>query len=210
MLPSGQNQRREKIDLSMGRRRRLPNYLNASELDTLIAFAKSSIDAARTSAKRLTAHRDYVMIETGHLTGVRVSEMCKLRVEEHIDLVGQVLAVKRGKGDRDRYIPIAEKLLPVLKTWLNGRTDGWLFPGPGGRKLSERSFRRRIADLAKRAGIAKRTHPHILRHTFATGYLRVDGDLKELQQLMGHSSLQTTAGYLHVEVSRLKRSIDRL
>jgi integrase/recombinase XerD len=208
MLPSGQNQRREKIDLSMGRRS-LPSDLNAGQVEALVAGAQAAILGARSPAKRLCTQRDLVMIHTGRLTGIRVSEMCKLQIEE-LDLVGQVLAVKHGKNDKDRNIPIADKLVPILQAWLGDRRQGFVFPGPGGRRLATRTFERRLAALGRQAGIVKRVHPHILRHTFATSFLRAGGDLKELQQLLGHSSLQTTAIYLHVEVGRLKRGVDRI
>jgi integrase/recombinase XerD len=67
-----------------------------------------------------------------------------------------------------------------------------------------------LATLARQAGILKRVHPHIMRHTFATSLLRTGADIAEVQQLLGHSSLKTTAAYLHVDVGRLKSAVDRL
>jgi integrase/recombinase XerD len=149
------------------------------------------------------------MVQTGLLAGCRVSELCNLQVEQ-VDLVAAAIALKGCKGDKDRNLPIAEKLLTALKEWIGERRTGNLFPGPKGRRLAPRTFQLRLATLARQAGILKRVHPHIMRHTFATSLLRTGADIAEVQQLLGHSSLKTTAAYLHVDVGRLKSAVDRL
>lgn len=190
-------------------RRRLPSNITANDLSLLLTTTRSATETARSRSKRLAAERDLAMIETGRFAGLRVSELCKIRVEE-VDLVEGMLAVTHGKGDKDRNIPIAEKLAPILQAWIGDRKSGFLFPGRGGRQLDPSTFQRRLKKLAKAAALVKRLHPHRLRHTFATSLLRTGADLREVQELLGHSNLQTTATYLHVEVGRLKGAVDRL
>lgn len=189
--------------------KRLPSILTPAETDSVLSTARSTAEIAATTARRFAAHRDVVMIQTGLLTGARVSEICNLRIED-VDLASPALAIKHGKGDKDRNVPIAEKLLPALRAWIGDRTQGFLFPGPGGRRLCPRTFQERLAALGRRAGLVKPLHPHLMRHTFATSLLRKGVDLKEVQELLGHNNLQTTAIYLHVDVSRLKGAVDRL
>lgn len=194
----------------MARRKRLPSNMSASEIETLLPAARQAVASARTPVKMAAAMRDLVMIETARLAGARVAELCNFRIED-LNLDEATLSIQHGKGDKDRNVPIADKLIAMFRQWIGDRKSGWLFPGPKGRKLSTRTFERRLKSLAAAAGIAKRVYPHRLRHTFATSYLRIPGaNIHELQQLLGHSSLQTTSIYLHVEVSRMKAAIDKL
>lgn len=190
-------------------RRRLPTVLTPKEIDALLATARSLADSARTPSKQLCAWRDFVMIETGLLAGPRLAELCKLEVFD-ADLDGATLHIRHGKGDKDRNVPIAGRLATALREWIGERKTGWLFPGPKGKRLSVRTFQLRLAALAKAAGIRKRTHPHTLRHCFATQLDATGSTLKEIQELLGHSNLQTTALYLHVSVGRLRGAVDRL
>lgn len=148
-------------------------------------------------------------MQLGRYAGLRVSEICKLRIE-HLDLAGAGLEVKEGKGCKDRNLPISEKLLPLLCAWIGDRTSGYVFPGRGDRPLSTRTFQRRLPALARKAGILTKANPHRLRHTFATSYIHAGGDIREVQDLLGHANLQTTAIHLHVDPSRLKKGVDRI
>lgn len=189
--------------------RRLPKFLTIDESDAIMMAAKLAIQAARSNSKSHCAKRDYVMLHVAMLAGVRVSELCALKVP-HVDLKSSSISVIQGKGSKDRNLPISQKLAPILREWIGARRSGWLFPGPRGRKLSARTFQRRLDTLAAAAGVKKNLHPHLLRHTFATGLLRAGADLREVQELLGHSNLSTTAIYLHVDTSRLKAAVDRL
>jgi site-specific recombinase XerD len=190
-------------------RKRLPTVLTPVEIEALLAAARSAADAARTPVKQFATWRDFVLVQTGLLAGCRVSELYKLKVED-VDLAAPVLHIVEGKGKKDRNVPIGAKLLIALREWIGERKTGYLFPGPKGKKLSERAFQVRLEQLGKKAGIVKHLHPHLMRHTFATALLRAGVDLRNVQQLLGHSNLQTTATYLHVDVSRLKGDVDRL
>jgi len=190
--------------------RRLPAVLTPEEVEQLLQTARSEAEQARTPAKRLATWRDFVMVQTGVLAGPRVAELCSLAVSD-IDLAGAVIHIRRGKGDKDRNVPIARRLLPALREWIGNRKTGYLFPGPKGKRLATRTFQVRLAELAAAAGIHRsKAHPHIMRHYFACSLLRSGADLTEIQQLLGHANLATTAIYLHVAVDRLKPALDRL
>src|SRR5258707_1079114 len=147
---------RHRLDLRMSHKKKprsLPEILTVAEGESLLSEAARSIDAAKTAAKHLAARRDLAMILTGWYAGLRVFELCKQCVED-IDLRKPVLRVKRGKNGKDRNLPIGITLRPYLEAWIDGRTSGFLFPGPRGRKLSTRTFQLRLAALAKRAGFS--------------------------------------------------------
>src|ERR1043166_8726228 len=185
------------------RGRRLPAILTEAQLNALVSASASAMRFARTPAKKRCAQRDYAMIQTGRYAGLRVSELCALMIED-IDLVGRVLQVRHGKGDKDRNLPISKKLVPILKDWIGARTMGYLFPSCGRKKLSTRTFELRISALGRAAGIKRSVFPHILRHGFATTLLQTGTDLRDVQELMGHADISTTSVYLHVDRSRLK------
>jgi len=191
------------------KKRKLPVVLTVSEAESLLLAARNSVNDARTASKQLCAWRDFVMVQTGLLAGCRVAELCDLNVE-NVDLGGATLAIIEGKGLKDRNVPIGAKLLTVLREWIGERKTGPLFPGPNGKRLLPRTFQRRILTLVKAANIHKAVSPHKLRHTFACGLLRSGADVREVQELLGHANLQTTAVYLHVDTSRLKAAVDRL
>jgi site-specific recombinase XerD len=182
------------------KRRHLPQILTDAEIDSLLAAARAAADLAATSTpKKLhAAWRDFVMIQTGLLAGGRVAELCNLEVA-NIDLDGARLEIRRGKGNKDRNIPIGGKLVRVLREWIGGRKDGFLFPGPHGRRLNPRTFQLRLAKIAAAAGITKNVHPHQMRHFFACTALNVGGNVREVMELLGHADLTTTAMYLHLK-----------
>ena len=189
--------------------KRLPVPLKPAEIQALLLKAREEADGAKTPSKQMGAWRDFVMIQTGLLAGCRVSELCKLQVED-IDLPGAVLAIKEGKGKKDRNVPIGDRLAIILKSWIGERKTGWLFPGPKFKRLTTRAFQKRLAALGKRCGLLKSIHPHLTRHSFATSLLESGASIIELQELMGHASIKTTSVYLHVNVGRLKKVIDKL
>ncbi len=153
----------------------------------------------------------------GLLCGLRLAELVGLRVER-IDLAGRRLLVSRGKGDKDRYVPIGRRLLPELATHLAGRTTGWLFPSPmpcrTDRHLSTRAVGLVVAGCATRAGIVRppgeTVHPHTLRHSMACRLLETGATIWEVKEILGHASLATTSVYLHVVSAQLLTAVDRL
>lgn len=181
--------------------KRLPTFLRASELDRLQAAAENP--------------RDRLILSLGLLLGLRVSELVKLRIER-IDLERSVVLVYAGKGDKDRYVPIPQKLRTQLTAWIGETREGWLLPSPRtGGPLTSRMVQRLIKRLAKLAGLAgaelpRKATPHKLRHGYATKLLETGATIREVQQLLGHASVATTEIYTHVLPERLKGAVDRL
>lgn len=191
------------------RARKLPNFFRASEAEQLLSAARTAIDATRTPGKLRAARRDLVMLQTGLLLGLRVGELCRLRIEE-VDFDGGFVQVIGGKGDKDRTLPLPHRLAPMLREWAADRRTGWLFTSAADRKLAPRTFQTRLAALGAAAGLTKRAKPHGLRHTFATRLLESGAAIHEVSELMGHASIQTTSTYLHTVPERLRGAVDRL
>lgn len=149
--------------------------------------------------------RDDAVVELLYAAGLRVAELCGLDLQG-VDLGGRTVTV-RGKGDKERRLPIHDRCVAALGRWLSegrpvlARPDGpaeAVFLGRRGRRLDPREVRRL---LDRRSPVP--THPHALRHTFATHLLDGGADLRVVQELLGHASLQTTQVYTHVSKERL-------
>ena len=160
--------------------------------------------------------RDRAMFELLYSSGLRVSELCNLDLEQ-IDLEQGLVRVS-GKGGKERMVPVTTKAKAALRQWLEKRIallEGAKTPDTravflnyrGGR-LTVRSVRRRIDRAIVSAGLARHVSPHMLRHTFATHLLRAGADLRAIQELLGHSSLSTTQIYTSVDVGRLMQVYD--
>ena len=171
----------------------LPVVLSPEEVEALLV-APSSLK-----------HR--AILSTGYSAGLRVSEVTHLQ-PSNIDSKRGVIHVRCGKGGKDRYVPLAQKLLEILRCyWREGRwntSSPWLFPGKEqSRPICVRTVQR-ICDRAQaKAGITKAITPHTLRHTFATHHLEAGTDIRTLQMMLGHSSIKTTMRYLHVSTEKL-------
>ena len=167
---------------------RLPEIFSRDELARLFA-----------AARHLKA-RTFLMLAYG--TGLRLSELCHLRVE-HIDSHADrmCIRVEQGKGAKDRYVPLAEDVLELLRTWWrSAHPRTWLFAGVGdATRPIDTSTAQHWYYLARDgAGIAKRGGIHSLRHAYATHLLEVGVDLHSLSQWMGHRHVSTTTRYLHL------------
>jgi site-specific recombinase XerD len=176
--------------------RRLPTFLHGDEIAPLLGAAKQS--------------RDRLLAELALCSGLRVSELSKLEVPD-LDLDGASCFVRGGKGDKDRVIPLATKLIEPLRVFLAGRKTGPVFCSrKGASHLRPRAIQRIIKDMAKRAGVARRVSPHTCRHTAATRMLELGASLREVQIILGHSSVRTTEIYTHVSTRRLRAAVDLL
>jgi integrase/recombinase XerD len=154
--------------------------------------------------------RDRTMLELLYATGLRVSELVGLR----LDQVGLAQGVVRvvGKGDKERLVPLGEDAIDWLDRFLKGGRPDLLkgqlcdeiFPTRRGAGMTRQAFWYRIKKHAQSAGIAKHLSPHTLRHAFATHLLNHGADLRVVQMLLGHSDLSTTQIYTHVAQERLK------
>jgi site-specific recombinase XerD len=171
--------------------RRLPVVLSSEEVVALL-------DAA-TDLK----HRAILMaLYSG---GLRASEAMHLRLED-IDSKRMMIRVAQGKGRKDRYVMLSEKLLATLRQyWSECRPDPWLFPGQDpSRPLTRESIAKLFARARHKAGIGKHVYPHTLRHSFATHLLERGVNIRVIQRLLGHRSLRSTEIYTHVAESYVR------
>ena len=172
---------------------RLPRVLSQGELSTLLD------EPAATPLDR----RDHAVLELLYAAGLRVSELCGLDRDD-VDLRGRTVTVL-GKGSKQRRLPIHESAAASLRDWLEHGRNGMdgppeaVFVNRRGARLGPRDVRRILDRLA-----ASPTHPHALRHTYATHLLDGGADLRVVQELLGHSSLATTQVYTHVSKERLR------
>ncbi len=160
--------------------------------------------------------RDRAILETLYSTGIRVSEVVALNMDD-IDFLGEVVHV-RGKGKKERIAPISSSALQTIQHYMEFRNKRAqnnsnfdpkvLFVNKHGRRLSTRSVRRKMDKYLKMAGLDGEISPHTLRHSFATHMLNNGADLRSVQELLGHQSLSTTQIYTHLSTSKLKEEYD--
>ena len=158
--------------------------------------------------KDLTGLRDRAILETLYSTGMRVSELVGLDIQD-IDFIGGVVKVK-GKGKKERLLPIGDRALRAIKEYLDkrssatGKNQSALLLNKSGGRLTDDSIRRIVDKYIHRASISQKVSPHTLRHSFATHLLDRGADLRVVQELLGHTNLSTTQIYTHVTTGRLK------
>ncbi len=182
---------------------KLPQVLSLEEVERLLTAPDIS------TPKGL---RDKAMLELLYATGVRVSELVQLRLNQVNLEVGYVLIV--GKGGKERFVPIGRKAQEALEIYLQkgrphllkNKTSPYLFLGYKGQPLTRQGFWEIIKRYALAAGIAKPISPHTLRHSFATHLLQRGADLRSVQTMLGHASVITTQIYTHITKEHLKKS----
>ena len=158
-----------------------------------------------------TRKRDRLIILLLYGTGLRVSEVCNLKIED-IDFKRGILIVKGGKGAKDRVVPIPDFLLKEIEDYLKTREDGseYLFVEVRREKkdrISPKTVWYLLKKYGEKAGI--RVTPHMLRHSFATHMLEKGVDIRVIQEILGHSNLSTTQIYTKVTVEHLKRAQEK-
>ncbi len=182
--------------------KRLPSFLTPEEAERILAAPDTSTPLGQ---------RDGAMLELLYASGVRVSEMVSLNVEQ-VDLKNREVRV-RGKGSKERIALIGRPAVAVLREYLdtgrpkllsNKRTPALFINRYGGR-LTKRGVQLIITKYGKKIGLEKRAFPHLLRHTFATHLLDGGADLRVVQELLGHANLATTQVYTHVTQSQARR-----
>ena len=181
---------------------RLPEVLSLAEVDALLAVPDE---------KRPEGARDRAMLELMYAAGLRVSELCGLRMGDVRKDPGLVRVL--GKGSKERIVPVGEVALQKIDAYLatarpallRGRASPWLFVSTrGAGRVHRVTFWNRIKRHALAAGIAKNVSPHKLRHSFATHLLANGADLRAVQAMLGHADIGTTQIYTHVERGRLR------
>jgi integrase/recombinase XerC len=185
-------------------------------VDEAFALCDAPDDGAEDRVKpREQALRDRAIIELLYGSGLRVSELCNLDVDD-IDLRGRWVRVL-GKGNKERMVPVHDACAAAVKLWLDEGRARLLGPDSGdalfvgarsGKRLNDREVRRFLARYGVEVGARGHVHPHKLRHAFATHLLEGGADLRGIQELLGHASLSTTQRYTHVDVARLTRVYD--
>ena len=185
--------------------RKLPQVLDPDEVKALVEL--------KTEEK--LGKRDRALLELFYSSGLRLSELCNLTWPE-LDLDDRLVTVT-GKGSKQRAVPLGSHAVNALREWReelrNTRPDidpksGFVFPGRGNKAISQRAVQIRIAQLAQRQGLFKRVHPHLLRHSFASHILESSGDLRGVQELLGHADIATTQIYTHLDFQHLAKVYD--
>ncbi len=186
--------------------KRLPKCLGIDDVRKLLATPDDGT---------LLGTRDRAMLETLYSTGVRVSELCDLNLED-TDLVAGVIHV-RGKGKKERISPVGPTAVESIQRYLRIRQASpksgsfdprALYVNKHGKRLSTRSVRRKLDKYLIEAGLDPSISPHTLRHTFATHMLNNGADLRSVQELLGHQSLSTTQIYTHLTTERLRQAYE--
>lgn len=184
----------------------LPRYLFDEELDKLI----DSIDVSTSTGKR-----DVALLELMYATGVRVSEVCSIKLSD-IDFYNNSLIVM-GKGSKERYLPFYDKAKSAMLDYIEfGRNEllkrnkkevpTELFLNFKGGALTPRGVRMIMDEITNKASVALKIHPHMIRHSFATSLINNGADLRSVQELLGHENLSTTQIYTHVSMEKLKEA----
>jgi site-specific recombinase XerD len=181
--------------------RRLPQVLSREEVTRLIAAAHS------------LTHRTMLMLL--YSTGIRNAELRHLQVRD-IDSRRMLIHIRHGKGGRERYVPLSATLLDTLRAYYRWmRPTGFLFPGTVANWRTDKPLTPKVVwdacvVAARRAGLAHRVYPHLLRHCFATHLLESGADLRTIQLLLGHATLNHTVVYLHLSQRHLQGVVNPL
>jgi integrase/recombinase XerD len=183
----------------------LPEVLTAEEIEAI----ESTIDQSLPEERR-----DYTIIELLYSCGLRVSELCELCISD-LSLKDGYMRV-RGKGSKQRLVPMSERMVELLEFWLQERSEMDIKPGEEDyvflshrrkKRLSRITVFHNIKVYAERAGITKNISPHTFRHTFATHLLEGGANLRAIQAMLGHESIGTTEIYTHIDRSYLREQV---
>ena len=192
--------------------RKLPQVLDADEMGQLVEVPDDGPLGVR----------DRAMMELFYSSGLRVSELCGLRWGDLDLAAGEVRVL--GKGRKTRIVPVGRQARDALSAWAAAAAAAPqagapgvdpspfaarpVFPGRDGATITPRAVQKRVRELAMRQGVWKRVHPHLLRHSFATHVLESSGDLRGVQELLGHANIATTQIYTHLDFQHLAKVYD--
>lgn len=183
--------------------RKLPKVLDADQTAQLV-----EIDDDDT-----LAIRDKAMLELIYSSGLRLAELISLDLND-IDFNDRILTVT-GKGNKTRSVPVGKHAIKAIKQWLKSRstmvneTEQALFISSRGKRISPRSVQDRLKKWAIKQGLPNHVHPHMLRHSFASHLLESSGDLRAVQELLGHADISTTQVYTHLDFQHLAQVYDK-
>jgi len=172
------------------KQRKLPDVLTKAEVKKLIDAAEDNL-------------RDKLLVEFMYSAGLRVSECASLK-QSDLNIEDKTGLLKHGKGGKDRFFILSDRLTEDLKLYLAKHSSEYIFPVDD-RAISTRRVQEIVHKLAKKSGIKKRIYCHLLRHSFATHLLEAGVDIRKIQELLAHSNLQTTQFYTQVSTKELKK-----
>ena len=187
--------------------RKLPDVLSFSDIENILAFIDLS---------KFEGHRNKAMIEVLYSSGLRVSELINMRFQDYYK-EEEVLRII-GKGDKERFVPIGSAAIKALEYYiLYSRVhyplvkghEHFIFLNRRGRKITRNMVFLMIKNLTAEAGIQKNVHPHTFRHSFATHLIEGGADLRAVQEMLGHSSINTTEIYTHISREYLRETIEK-
>jgi len=184
-------------------RRRLPETLDTDQMASLLEIPAGDIFVTR----------DRAIMELLYSSGLRLAELVGLNVAG-LDLADRTVTVL-GKGRKSRIVPVGKEALIALQQWLTQRAgmakpgETALFVGRSGERLGPRAVQTRVAYWARRQGVSVRVYPHLFRHSFASHLLESGGDLRGVQELLGHADIATTQIYTHLDFQHLARIYDK-
>ncbi len=188
----------------------IPKFLNREQVDALLAAPSKSNVTLKPNGLR-----DQAMLELLYATGLRVSELCSLRMTD-LEAEFGVLRVT-GKGNKQRIVPIGRPALAAVEEWQRTgrpqmlkkhRASPYLFVTSRGGAMTRQMFWTLLKGYGRKAGIFHNLSPHVLRHSFATHLLEGGADLRSVQTMLGHADISTTQVYTHVMRSRLRNIVD--
>jgi integrase/recombinase XerC len=184
-------------------RKRLPQTLDPDQMARLLEVPDGDVFVTR----------DRAIMELLYSSGLRLAELVGLNLDG-LDLADRTVRVV-GKGNKTRIVPVGRQAARALKQWLQERAsiaspaESALFVGRGGERLSRRAVQTRVAYWARRQGVSVRVYPHLFRHSFASHLLESSGDLRGVQELLGHADIATTQIYTHLDFQHLARIYDK-
>ncbi len=187
------------------REKRLPAVLT---MDQAVGLMDSSGSAASGGGEQDL--RDRAVLETLYSTGIRASELVGMNRDD-IGMSDRLVRI-RGKGRKERVVPIGRKALDAIDAYLQSKKkhhDAAVFTGPAGNRLTPRTVQRILEKYRKKLGFPQKASPHTLRHSFATHMLESGADLRAIQELLGHASLSTTQRYTHLNLASLMDTYDK-
>lgn len=183
--------------------RKLPKVLDADQTTQLVEIAEQDN----------LALRDRAMLELIYSSGLRLAELISLNIGD-IDFIDCVVIVT-GKGKKMRSVPVGQHAVKAIKKWLTIRTlmanadENALFISQRGKRITARSIQERLKQWAIKQGLPNHVHPHMLRHSFASHMLESSGDLRAVQELLGHADISTTQVYTHLDFQHLAQIYDK-
>jgi integrase/recombinase XerC len=181
----------------------LPKTLDVDQMQQLVEI----------KADTPLAIRDKAILELFYSSGLRLSELVNLNLDKM--KLDEALVDVKGKGEKTRRVPIGSKAIAALRDWLKLRKDfikedtDAVFVSERGTRLSQRSIQQRLRHWAQVQGMPSHVHPHMLRHSFASHLLESSGDLRAVQELLGHSDISTTQIYTHLDFQHLAKVYDK-